>query len=43
MPFLFFGDYEIEDTNVSKVNASGYAYVGRKHTGKEITWIKLKG
>lgn len=42
MPSLIFNTDEIEDTNTSIVNKSGYAYVGRKFVGKEITWIKLK-
>lgn len=43
MPSLFFDVQDIEETKKSTVNASGYAYVGRKYTGKEITWVKLKG
>lgn len=42
MPSLIFDVKEIEETNTSKVNKSGYAYVGRKYSGQEITWIKLK-
>jgi len=42
MPSLFFDVQEVQETKVSKVNKSGYAYIGRQHSGKEITWIKLK-
>ena len=42
MPSLFFDVEDIEETKVSVVNASGFAYVGRKYSGKEVTWIKLK-
>jgi len=42
MPFLFFDVQEVQETKVSRVNKSGYAYVGRQHSGKEITWIRLK-
>jgi len=42
MPSLFFDVQEVQETKVSRVNISGYAYVGRQHSGKEITWIRLK-
>ena len=42
MPSLFFDTQEVEETKKSKVNKSGYAYVGRKYAEKEITWIALK-
>ena len=42
MPSLLFDVLEIEETDTAEVNKSGYAYIGRKHTGKEITWVKLK-
>lgn len=42
MPEIIFKMDEIEESEKSKVNKSGYAYVGRKHAGKEVTWIKLK-
>lgn len=43
MPKLTFNKDEILEEGKSKVNKSGYAYVGRKYQGTEITWIKLRG
>lgn len=42
MPNLIFNANEIEEQGKHTVNESGYLYVGRKYSGKEITWIKLK-
>jgi hypothetical protein len=42
MPSLFFDVQEVEETKTHTVNESGYLYVGRKYSGKEVIWIKLK-
>jgi hypothetical protein len=42
MPSLIFNVKEVEETKTHTVNASGYLYVGRKYSGKEVVWIKLK-
>ena len=42
MPSIVFNENEIETTGKGIVNKSGYVYVGRKHKGELVTWIKLK-
>lgn len=42
MPSLVFDTDEIEADSKGIVNKSGYLYVGRKYTGQEVTWVKLK-
>ena len=42
MPSLFFDVQEVEETKTGKVNKSGYLYVGRRHMGKNVVWVKVK-
>jgi hypothetical protein len=42
MPSLCFDVREVEETKTHKVNTSGYLYVGRKYSGKDVVWIKLR-
>ncbi len=42
MPRLIYDADEIEETGKHIVNKHGYLYVGRKHEGKILVWIKLK-
>lgn len=42
MSDLIFNFGEVEEHGKHSVDAHGKMYIGRKYSGKELTWIKLK-